>query len=165
MKFTYKPKPWVMLLCLAFCVPGTVYSAHMALTIDESIRISRLGTFTAEQAPYVFWFLFGISGIFSLFGVALLLLGIFSKQQLVLTDQGISVPKNRFRRGNDFVPYETIDDLSLVSVASQKFLTIRHDLGRLQVAASMCHGSSFDTIVNEVTNRVAQARGSEEIDS
>ena len=165
MRFTYKAKPWVMLLCLAFFVPATAYSAHIALTIDESIRVRGLGTFTAEQAPFVFWFFFGALGVMSLLGVALLLFGIFSKQQLVLTDQGISVPKNRFRRGNDFVPYDTIVDLSLVSVASSKFLTIRHDFGQFQVAASMRYGSSFDTIVNELTNRVAQARGSEEFDS
>ena len=89
---------------LGFFVPTTVFSPHMALTIDESICVRGLGTFTAEQAPYVFWFFFGASVIMSLIGVASLLLGIFSKQQLVLTDQGISVPKNRFRRGNYFVP-------------------------------------------------------------
>ena len=81
MRFTYKPKPWVMLR-LAFFVPATAYSAHIALTIDESIRVRGLGTFTAEQAPFVFWFLFGALGVMSLLGVALLLFGIFSKQQL-----------------------------------------------------------------------------------
>ena len=91
--------------CVAFFVPATAYSAHIALTIDESIRVRGLGTFTAEQAPFVFWFFFGALGVMSLLGVALLLFGIFSKQQLVLTDQGISAKTDL---GGEMISFLTI---------------------------------------------------------
>ena len=154
--YSYKPKYWLLLLCMALCGPGAWYFGDIAYTNDRGLILSygKSGylefPFTQTEATVLYW---AICMLF-LFIVIVCILAIFrtitSEGKLLLTDEGITAPTGVFAREKTVsVLYKDIKGLELQTVHGIRYIKIIHNGGKFYVNDNMLSQKSyFDDILN-----------------
>jgi hypothetical protein len=155
--YPYKPKVWVLLLSGLFFVGCAVVLGAMAYGNDRGMLINRIVELDTGGATALLWVLTACSvalvamagvGIASAFGEG---------RELVLDEAGVTVPA-RFSSNRTTVRYQDMTHLALRRVQGQRFLEIRHQGGKVTVAAGMLPDGVFDEIVEEIGRGVDAAR-------
>ncbi len=154
-RYPYRAKIWKMLLAVLFFSACALIIASKALSNDRGMIINHLIELETRDATIFLWILTALSAAFVLTGVMIIAKTIGSTAELVLAPTAVSAPKSGLRlNALVTVPYQTISNLVLQEVQSQKFLIIHHTGGKLSIIASMLPSKAdFDTVCTEIAHR------------
>jgi hypothetical protein len=153
-RYPYKPKLWVMLLAGLFFAGCAVILGGVARSNDRGLIINGIISFEADGATTFYWILAGVSALFVVVAVFAASRALTSQQELVIDGRAISAPKRGTSKVILTVPFANITDLRIMQVASQKFLTIHHSDGKLEIVRDMLpRKADFETVVELVEAR------------
>src|SRR5438128_2194224 len=89
--YPYKPKIWLMLLCVLMFGLGTWFMINVALTHERGLKLILIRRIieipmSPEHATIVYWVLAAIGAMTAFFGFYALVCAIFSKAQVIVTN-------------------------------------------------------------------------------
>ncbi|PIE08703.1 MAG: hypothetical protein CSA74_00955 [Rhodobacterales bacterium] len=136
--FSYKPKPWVMLLIFVFFAVCTAVFTVLAIENDRTLVILYDLIFMEPQDATIFYGVFALgSAALTLFCALALWRGLRSTQTATIRPDAVVCPKSGMSNRIVTIPFASITRLERAAVQMQEFLNIHHTGGELSVAASM----------------------------
>lgn len=141
LEYPYKAKAGVMLACMAFFAACAATMAHAALTNDRGLILNGIITFGTEGATVFYWCVAAVSVLFVIVGAFGFFAGLRKPVSIRLTATELSAPKNGFTRKPTRIPLHEIVDVGVQTIQKQRFLTVHHRSGKLNLAQSMLPNS------------------------
>jgi hypothetical protein len=141
LEYPYKAKAGVMLACIAFSGVCGATMTHAALTNDRGLILNGIFRFGTQGATVVYWCVVAVTVLFVIVGVLGLLSGLKNPGSIRLTATELSAPKSGFSRRPTTIPLREIVDVGVQTIQKQRFLTVHHQSGKLNVAQSMLPNS------------------------
>lgn len=136
-----------------------VFMVRDALLNDRGLLIDRMIELGPSAATGFYWLVAMACTIFVLAALFGLVRSFGPPREVVLGPTAIIAPRNGLRHEPVAVPYATIEELELMTVRSQRFVTIRYPGGRISLAHGMLPApADFDRLVAELGARVRAAR-------
>lgn len=158
LSYPYKPRIGVMALGGVFFAVGAVVLGNKAATTDRGVVLHGLVELSADGARIFYWTLAGLSAAFvaaALFGIVV---GIYSRQLLQLSESILSVPKNLWTRAPIVVPISDISEIRLRTISRQRMLLVRHRGGALNIMEKMLPDrASFEAVHAAIAGRIPPA--------
>ncbi len=135
--FSYKPKPWVMLLIVVFFAVCTAIFTVLTIDNDRGLILNHFITM-GPRAAMIFHGVFALgSAALTLFCALALWRGLRSTQTATIRPDAVVCPKSGMSNRIVTIPFASITGLERAAVQMQEFLHIHHTGGKLSVAASM----------------------------
>lgn len=158
-QYEYKPKlSTIVLGALFFGLCAAVLGAK-ANANNRGVTINGLIELDADGATTFYWVLAALSAGFVAASGALLVMRIGNPQRVALTRDSLLVPRSRWSKEEQGIDYRDIDGFSTSEVNGQRFLTIHHSTGKVNLAASMLPAKEdLDEIRKELMARIEMAR-------
>jgi hypothetical protein len=141
LEYPYQARAGIMLACIAFFGACAAVMVHAAVTNDRGLIVNGLFEFGMAGATVFYWCVAGVSAIFVLMGVLGLVSGMKNPGSIRLTATELSAPKNGFSRKATRIPLLEIVDVGVQEIQKQRFLTVHHRSGKLNVAQSLLPNS------------------------
>ncbi|OAD22673.1 membrane protein [Candidatus Thiomargarita nelsonii] len=153
-RFPYKQKIVVSLLGILFFCVCMLCLGHLALTNDRGMILNQIIEFSVEGATIFYWCLTVASGLFVIFGILGLMIGLTTKKEIIITENEISAPKSGISKKIVSVKYSEITEMNIQSIQKERFLQIFYQGGRLSIPQSMLPSKqAFEELVNLVSTR------------
>ncbi len=153
-KFEYKPKAWLFLLVIALFSGMTWFFTNEASTNDRGLTINHLIALSTFSATVLFWFFAGFMAVLTILSAFVLIAGLRSTNEIVITDTHITAPKRGITDKSVSVGFDEISDVQVQVMQKQKFLNIFHSGGKLTIVRSMLPTKEdFDALTNLVVER------------
>jgi hypothetical protein len=158
--YPYKPKKLIMVICFVFFGLGTWIFAEVVQTNDRELNLVLVRhvmefSFSPTQATLFYWGLSACSAVMSLLGLFSLYRALTSKSRMVLTKEKIIVPLGLLKHNKTLtISFKEICSLKFCKAHHQRFLTIVHDKGKIQLSESMRPKKvTLDEILNILMSR------------
>jgi hypothetical protein len=136
-EFPYRPGWVLLILCLVMFGTGSIVLSKVAIENDRGVIINGLIRLGPDGATVFYWSLAALSILFSALGVLLFYVRLTTFAQIVVTVEGIYVPKRPLLTKVEFIAFPRIVALSERRMSRQRFLYLYHDGGKCSVVASM----------------------------
>lgn len=155
LSYPYKPKPWLMLLVMAFFSACAAMLGHRAITNDRGLILNGILSM-GDQGATVFYTILALLSIgFVVIGALGVWSGLRSTRSAQLTQDAVSCPKSGFSKTIITVPYGDITALETSEVQKQVFLHVHHSGGKLTIARQMFPSNDqFETFATQLADRV-----------
>lgn len=137
LEIPYKAKAGVMVACMAFFGVCAAMMTHAAVNNDRGLILNGIITFGTDGAAVFYWCVAGVSVLFVLAGLHGFVSGITNPGSIRLTATELSAPQSGFVRRATTIPLREIVDIGVQTIQRQRFLTVHHRAGKLNVAQSM----------------------------
>ena len=153
-EFPYRAK-WTMLV-LGICLFGATAAVFWikAANNTRGVIVNGLIELGPLGATVFYWVLTAVGLLFT--AIFLLLVGVrlASVCPLVVTDDGVYVPRRPLLRRYDFAAFPRITALSEQTIQRQRYLYIYHDGGKCSVMASMLPAKGdLDALIDLIRQR------------
>jgi uncharacterized integral membrane protein len=136
--------------------------AYFASTNTRGMRITNTGsTLSTNEATVFLWILFAAMVAIVLLCAALLVSSYRVQQRIAFTDTEVIVPRSFWSSREKHIAYDDIQDISIRNEQHQRWLVIKHSVGKSNISGAMlANGEVFDAVVNLLAHKVRTARDS-----
>jgi Na+-transporting methylmalonyl-CoA/oxaloacetate decarboxylase gamma subunit len=147
-RIPYRPKIIIFLLGIVLFGYGSVHMVSLAATNERGLILNRIIELSPQGATIFYWVISVVGIVFSALAILAILISIFSKREIVITDNEITSPKSAVSRKDITVKFSDIEEIKLQSIQSTKILTIKHASGKLSISSSMLPSTThFEKLV------------------
>jgi hypothetical protein len=160
-RYPYKPNPGIMLLTILLGAAMTYAAAHAAQTIDRATILYRLITLSPSDASILFGVVAALFAFATVLGARGLLIGLFTKREIILTDTELQIPIGTLaRRSFKEVKFVNITRLTSKSYRGRYVLYVYHAPGKVSAITEdfMPDAAAFDDFCSELAHRVRRLR-------
>lgn len=158
-EFPYRPRWTVIIGCWIFFGALAPFFADLAVANQQGLVIKHVITFGPDAATALYWVLCAASACFVVATMWLTYLRLTLHQRLVIDQNALIVPVNRWSAEELEIKYEEIVALSRSEVQGQQFLHVVHPGGRYYITSSMLGSNSdFEEICSLLKSRVANCK-------
>jgi hypothetical protein len=161
-EFPYRATWGLIVFCTLFFGVCAAVLGVKAATNDRGAVVVGLIDLGPHGATFFYWLLAAGSVVFTALSLLQAWVRLASPSPLVVTEDGVYVPRRPFLRHYDFAAFPRITALSDQTINRQRFLYIYHDGRKCGVVANMLPAKSdLDALVELIRQRTRFA----EVDS
>jgi len=159
-KYPYKPKILTYLLVtLGFAVAGGILS-KVALANTQGVILNRFIELSAKNTTIFYWCLVVAAAIFVVIGIIGIYSALTSKNEIILTETGFSVPERLIGNNIITVNFSDISRIAPITVHGQNMLVIQHDENNVTIQQSvMPNKQAYDEVVHIITTKTQSFKG------
>jgi hypothetical protein len=140
-----------------FAAAGVVLGIKAAVN-DRGLILNGIVELSPSGATTFYWVLCALSGTFVVASGLPVYVRMTTRQQVILSRAGLSLPRSRWSSENQAIVFGDIRKVELTEVYGQRFAHIFHPGGKATITASMLpRDSDFDEVVRVVTDQIAAA--------
>lgn len=142
-RIPYRPSKTLIVGVIAFFGVCSAVFAYLALAGDRGLSLFRLISLTAEQAVPAFWVLFGLSSLFVVAGIAMLVYSGKNKREIVFKDGELQFPKKGWNRDYIYIKYADIIQADEVKIQSTKIFNVYFQHGQISLPTSLVPNKTY----------------------
>ena len=156
----YKPKPLLFIAATVFFIGCAAILSKVALSNTQGIIFNRLIELSAESATIFYWCLVCASALFVIIGVFGIFAGFTSKNEIILTDTGLSAPVRPIGNKIVTINYSDITHLAPITVHGQSMLKIEYANGNATIQQNaLSNKQVYNQIVNTIITKTQIYQG------
>ncbi len=153
-RIPYKPNKIIFLLAIAFFGVCAGIMGNVAASNDRGLILNGIIEFSPQGATIFYWVISFLALAFVLVGIFALVKSMFSKREIVITNDSITSPKSGFSKQNITVNFSDITGISMQTIQKTKILNIEYPGGKLSIPNSMLPSkASFEELVSQLQKR------------
>jgi hypothetical protein len=151
-EYPYKPKSMTAVVVMVFFAACAAVLAHEADTNDRGLIINRIIELSPSQATVFYWVLAGLSVLFVIGGLFMLVRSFAAPRRVSLTRDSLISPKAGFSKQVLTIPYASIRKLEVTKVQRQRFLMVYYDKHKISIPQSLLpNQAAFDELYNKLS--------------
>lgn len=159
LQYSYKPKPWRVLLGAAFFAAIAVFMSNEALTNDRGLILNGLIELSVRGASIFYWTVAAVGSVFVAAAIPLFIAGLVSRSVITVTVTELAAPRTALSRHVIVIRLSDIKQVAVQTVQKQRFLKVHHCGGNLSIAQSMLpSATAFDELHAVLLDRSRAAR-------
>lgn len=154
-RIPYKPNKVIFTLVIVLFGACAGFTGNVAITNDRGLTLNRIIEFSPLGASIFYWVIAIAALVFVLLGFFALAKSIFSKREIVITNDSIRSPKSGFSKQDVTVHLSDITGIHIQTIQKTRILNIEHSAGTLSIPNSMLPNKAlFEELISQLEAKV-----------